>query len=75
MNENQLRKIIIDYVRWSAERTNSDDAASLMFNSRKSFVLIIFEQLSNKLGDIFTHFFGYLFEDLVKDLKTLRQMS
>jgi len=37
-------------------------------------LLVIFEKLSEKLGDLFTHFYGYIFEDLVKDLKNLKIM-
>ena len=50
MNDNQLRKMIIEYVRWAAERTQADDTAQLIFNSRKNLLLVIFEKLSNQLG-------------------------
>jgi hypothetical protein len=75
MNDNQLRKIIIDYVRWASEKTNSDDIAHLHFNARKNLLLTIFIKLSDKLGDLFTHFYGYIFEDIVKDLKSLTIMQ
>lgn len=37
--------------------------------------MIIFQRLSQKLGDLFTHFFGYVFEDIVKDLEGLKVME
>ena len=72
MNDNQLRKVLIDYVRWASEKTNSDSMARLTFNSRKNLLVNIFEKLSNKLGDLFTHFYGYIFEIITKDLEDMQ---
>ena len=72
MNDNQLRKVIIDYVRWASEKTNSDQIARLAFNSRKNLLINIFEGLSLKLGDLFTHFYGYIFEIITKDLEDMQ---
>ena len=71
MNEDQLRKVIIDYVRWSSERTNSDSNLNLHFNSRRNLLYVVFQKLVSKLGDLFIQFYGYIFEDIVKDLKSL----
>ena len=72
MNDNQLRKVIIDYVRWASEKTSNDSIARLAFNSRKNLLINIFERLSLKLGDLFTHFYGYIFEILTKDLEDMQ---
>ena len=68
MNDSQLRTILIDYVRWSSEKTNSDSSSRLVFNSRKNLLMNIYEALSNKLGELFSHFYGYIFENITKDL-------
>lgn len=68
MNDNQLRKVIIEYVRWAAERTEADESASFIFNSRKNLLYIVFEKISRKIGELFNHFYGYIFEDVVRDL-------
>jgi hypothetical protein len=69
MNDNQLRKIIIDYVRWSSEKTSSDVGAGLIFNSRKNLLVLTFNKLSNKIGELFNQYYGFIFEDIVNDLK------
>lgn len=71
MNEDQLRKVIIDYVRWSSEKTSNEALVNLHFNSRRNLLYIIYQKLTEKLGDLFTHFYGYIFEDVVRDLKSL----
>jgi hypothetical protein len=75
MRDGQLRKIVIDYVRWAAERIDCDNHMRLHFGSRKGLLLKMFERLSDKLGDLFTHFFGYIFDDMVEDIKTLTVMA
>lgn len=58
-------------MRWSSERTNSDTNSNLHFNSRRNLLYVVFQKLVSKLGDLFIHFYGYIFEDIVKDLKSL----
>ena len=64
MNEDELRKLVIDYLRWSSQ-INKNDA--FIFNPRKSLLMILFKKLSKKLGELFNNFYGYIFESLLED--------
>lgn len=68
MNENDLRKNIINLVRFGSETTKEDKNYGLLFNSRKNLVMIIYRNLTERLGELFIHFYGYIFEETVKDL-------
>lgn len=61
MNDNQLRKIIIDYIRWSSEKTNFDNFNGLVINSRKNLLIVIYKKLSFKIGELFNTYYGFIF--------------
>lgn len=65
-NENELRKVLIDFVRWSEVKQNEEIAIS--FNMRKIFIASVFCKLSASLGGLFTPFYGYVFDSYLKDL-------
>lgn len=69
MNESQLRKAIIDLVRWSETKTDIED--SLPFNLRKLSVSQIFCLLAEHLQALFNPFFGYIFESVLKDYESI----
>lgn len=67
--------MIIDYVRWAAERTSADDAAGLVFNARRNLLIVVMRGLTQRLGELFLHFYGYVFDDLVADLNSLKVLE
>lgn len=71
MNEHQLRKYIIDLVRWSEMKSEVED--SLPFNYRKISVVQIFSLMAEKLQSLFTPFYGYIFDSLIKDLQAINK--
>ena len=69
MNESQLRKFIIDIVRWSETKTDTEE--NLPFNLRKIPVAKVFTLLSERLQSLFNPFFGYIFEAFLKDFQSI----
>jgi hypothetical protein len=69
MNEHQLRKFIIDLVRWSEMKSEAEE--NLPFNYRKISIAQIYCLMAEKLQSLFTPFYGYIFDSLVKDLQTI----
>ncbi len=64
-NENELRKILIDFVRWS--ETKQTEEVNIPFNMRKIVISVIFSKLSSTLGTLFTPFYGYVFDSYLHD--------
>jgi hypothetical protein len=71
MNENQLRKSIIDLVRWSEAKSEIEEG--LPFNLRKVVVAQIFGLLEESLLSLFNPFYGYIFEATLKDFQAINK--
>lgn len=69
MNEHQLRKFIIDLVRWSEMKSEIEE--NLPFNYRKLAVAQIYCLLSENLQALFNPFFGYIFDSIIKDYQNV----
>lgn len=69
MNEHQLRKFIIDLVRWSEAKSEMEDGLS--FNYRKIAVAQIYCLMAESLQSLFNPFYGYIFDGFLKDLQTI----
>ena len=59
MNEHQLRKFIIELVRWSEMK--SEISGTLPFNERKIVVARVYSLLAAHLQTLFLPFFGYVY--------------
>lgn len=68
-NENELRKVLIDFVRWSEVKQNEE--ISIKFNMRKIVIGWIYCKLSAQLKGLFTSFYGYVFDSYLKDLQAI----
>lgn len=71
MNEHQLRRLIIDLVRWS--EVKSEAVEELPFNYRKIVVAKIYCLMAGHLKTFFTPFYGYVYESFSKDLAAIKQ--
>lgn len=62
-------------MRFGSENMKEDANAGLIFNSRKILVVGIYAKLEEKLGELFNHFYGYIFDEIVQDLSRLTELQ
>lgn len=71
-NEIQLRKMFLNLVSWSEKKLEVTECGYLFPNYKKIILSKIICTLSESLGQLFTPFYSFIFENLIFSLRELK---